>query len=67
VAVQQTQPAKSPSAAMSMSAALLSEAARKTMKKPPIRLGSAKFTVMSEASPGNRSGNNGQIQLWQFL
>ena len=28
----------------------------------------AKFTVMSESSsPGNRTGNNGQVQLWQFL
>ena len=37
------------------------------MKKPPIRLGAAKFSVMSESSPGNRTGNNGQVQLWQFL
>ena len=22
---------------------------------------------MSESSPGNRTGNNGQVQLWQFL
>ena len=43
--------------------------ARKTHKKAPVKLGTAKFTVMSESSssPGNRTGNNGQIQLWQFL
>jgi len=41
--------------------------ARKTLKKPPVRLGAAKFSVMSESSPGNRTGNNGQVQLWQFL
>ncbi|XP_040582849.1 DNA-binding protein Ets97D [Lepeophtheirus salmonis] len=40
---------------------------RKTHKKAPIKLGTAKFTVMSETSPGNRTGNNGQVQLWQFL
>jgi len=43
---------------------------RKTIKKPPVRLGAAKFTVMTESSSpngGNRSGNNGQIQLWQYL
>ena len=43
---------------------------RKTIKKPPVRLGAAKFTVMTESSSpngGNRSGNNGQVQLWQFL
>ncbi len=42
-------------------------APRLTVKKPPVRLGSAKFTVMSESSLGSRSGNNGQVQLWQFL
>ena len=42
--------------------------ARMTLKKPPVRLGTAKFSVMSESLlPGNRSGNNGQVQLWQFL
>ena len=40
---------------------------RKTIKKPPVRLGAPKFSVMSESSPGNRTGNNGQVQLWQFL
>ena len=40
---------------------------RKTLKKAPTVLGSAKFSVMSESVPGNRSGNNGQVQLWQFL
>merc|ERR1712113_665065 len=40
---------------------------RMTMKKPPVRLGAPKFSVMSESSPGNRTGNNGQVQLWQFL
>ena len=40
---------------------------RKTAKKPPVRLGQAKFTVMSESALGNRTGNNGQVQLWQFL
>jgi len=40
---------------------------RKTLKKPPVRLGAAKFSVMSDTSPGNRTGNNGQVQLWQFL
>jgi len=40
---------------------------RKTLKKAPVRLGAAKFSVMSETSPGNRTGNNGQVQLWQFL
>ena len=40
---------------------------RKTNKKPPVRLGAAKFTVMSESALGNRTGNNGQVQLWQFL
>jgi len=40
---------------------------RKTLKKPPVRLGAAKFSVMSESAPGNRTGNNGQVQLWQFL
>lgn len=40
---------------------------RKTHKKPPVRLGTAKFTVMSESALGNRTGNNGQVQLWQFL
>jgi len=34
---------------------------RKTLKRPPARLGVAKFP------PGNRTGNNGQVQLWQFL
>jgi len=42
-------------------------ALRKTVKKPPVRLGAAKFTVMSESALGNRTGNNGQVQLWQFL
>lgn len=46
---------------------MLGGEARKTMKKPPVRLGAAKFTVMSESSLGNRTGNNGQVQLWQFL
>jgi GA-binding protein transcription factor alpha len=45
----------------------LSVDARKTNKKPPVRLGAAKFTVMSESALGNRTGNNGQVQLWQFL
>ena len=40
---------------------------RKTNKKPPVRLGAAKVTVMSESALGNRTGNNGQVQLWQFL
>ena len=40
---------------------------RKTAKKPPVKLGIPKFSVMSESSPGNRTGNNGQVQLWQFL
>lgn len=40
---------------------------RKTKKKPPVRLGAAKSTVMSESALGNRTGNNGQVQLWQFL
>ena len=43
---------------------------RKTIKKEPIKLGKAKLTVMTEPSTpngGNRSGNNGQVQLWQFL
>lgn len=40
---------------------------RKTVRKPPVKLGIPKFSVMSESSPGNRSGNNGQVQLWQFL
>lgn len=44
-----------------------SAANRKTNKKPPVRLGAAKFTVMSESALGNRTGNNGQVQLWQFL
>ena len=72
VAVQQSSPASSLTSATSKTttpspASLSIDAARKTMKKPPIRLGSAKFTVMSEAAAGSRSGNNGQIQLWQFL
>lgn len=44
--------------------------ARKTVPKPPVRLGKAKLTVLTESSSpngGNRSGNNGQVQLWQFL
>ncbi len=45
----------------------LSVDARKTHKKPPVRLGAHKFTVMSESALGNRTGNNGQVQLWQFL
>lgn len=40
---------------------------RKTIKKPPVRLGAAKYSVMSDSTPGNRTGNNGQVQLWQFL
>ena len=40
---------------------------RKTNKKPPVGLGAMKFTVMSESALGNRTGNNGQVQLWQFL
>ena len=40
---------------------------RKTARKPPVKLGIPKFSVMSESSPGNRTGNNGQVQLWQFL
>lgn len=43
---------------------------RKTAAKPPVRLGKAKLTVLTESSSpngGNRSGNNGQVQLWQFL
>jgi len=40
---------------------------RKTFKKPPIRLGAEKYSLMQESAPGNRSGNNGQVQLWQFL
>ncbi len=40
---------------------------RKTQRKAPVRLGAAKFTVMSESALGNRTGNNGQVQLWQFL
>ncbi|TRY64089.1 hypothetical protein TCAL_10776 [Tigriopus californicus] len=47
--------------------ALGSQMPRKTHKKPPVRLGTAKFTVMSESALGNRTGNNGQVQLWQFL
>jgi len=44
--------------------------ARKTAPKQPVTLGKAKLTVLTETkSPngGNRSGNNGQVQLWQFL
>ena len=41
--------------------------ARRTVKKAPVRLGAAKFTVMTESPLGNRTGNNGQVQLWQFL
>ena len=43
---------------------------RKTKPKLPVTLGKAKFTVLTESSSpngGNRSGNNGQVQLWQFL
>ena len=40
---------------------------RQTKQKQPVRLGTAKFTVMSESALGNRTGNNGQVQLWQFL
>ncbi len=35
---------------------------RKTQKKAPVRLGSEKFSVMSQTNV-----NNGQVQLWQFL
>ena len=44
--------------------------ARKTAPKAKVRLGQAKLTVLTESSTpngGNRSGNNGQVQLWQFL
>ena len=40
---------------------------RKTNKKPPVGLGAMKFTVMSESALGNRTDNNGQVHLWQFL
>ena len=37
-------------------------------KKKPVTLGVARVgTSIPDGSPGNRSGNNGQIQLWQFL
>jgi len=37
-------------------------------KKKPVTLGLARIgTSIPDGSPGNRSGNNGQIQLWQFL
>jgi len=39
-------------------------------KKKPVTLGVAKenrIAPIPEGCPGNRSGNNGQIQLWQFL
>ena len=47
-----------------------SQPARKTAPKAKVRLGQAKLTVLTESSTpngGNRSGNNGQVQLWQFL
>lgn len=39
-------------------------------KKKPVTLGVAKenrVASIPDGCPGNRSGNNGQIQLWQFL
>lgn len=39
-------------------------------KKKPVTLGVARMQSIAsipDGSPGNRSGNNGQIQLWQFL
>ena len=39
-------------------------------KKKAVTLGVAKSShqvPIPEGCPGNRSGNNGQIQLWQFL
>ena len=39
-------------------------------KKKPVTLGVAKenkIAPIPDGCPGNRSGNNGQIQLWQFL
>lgn len=53
-----------------LTSALGGPPARKTAPKKPVRLGTAKETVLTESnSPngGNRSGNNGQVQLWQFL
>ena len=40
---------------------------RKTNKKPPVRLGAAKFTVMSESALGNRTGNNGQVMTENLI
>ena len=39
-------------------------------KKKPVTLGVARVGLANnipDGSPGNRSGNNGQVQLWQFL
>ena len=39
-------------------------------RKKPVTLGVARVGLANnipDGSPGNRSGNNGQVQLWQFL
>ncbi len=41
---------------------------RKTVpSKEKITLGSARYSVMSDSPSAGRIGNNGQVQLWQFL
>lgn len=45
-------------------------AIQKSVNQPPrnrIRVPKLSPRVAYEGSPGNRTGNNGQIQLWQFL
>ena len=45
-------------------------AASQVKKKKPVTLGVARVGLANnipDGSPGNRSGNNGQVQLWQFL
>lgn len=45
-------------------------AIQKSVSQPPrnrIRVPKLSPRVAYEGSPGNRTGNNGQIQLWQFL
>ena len=69
VAVVQNPSSAPPSSGSAVTASSLSSKVppRQTIKKAPVRLGMAKFTVMSESALGNRTGNNGQVQLWQFL
>lgn len=48
----------------------LASIASTVRKKKPVTLGVARVGLANnipDGSPGNRSGNNGQVQLWQFL